>query len=241
MARTKRCLCVECKPATEKTALELIMFAKDKPKNEPKSPKLAKLPPKNKNYLDKEVEKKLNAKFDSMREEIKELETELDDFSIKKHQIGNFSEIGKENFKKVDDLHEHLRPFFEFNKSHQNFKKEANSIPEKEKTETSSINDKPKNVQGGFPTWIFDKIISGKYFDLEMKPSDHPDCSIMSDLIHDTTREEIKKYFGKNREEFKKYSDKNKEEIKKYCDKNREKIKEYIDKRGRQNGFVSTF
>ena len=144
MARNKRCLCVDCKPATEKTALELIMFAKtdsptkEKPKNEPKSPKnhqnLSKLAPKIQNDLAEEkIEKKLNAKLDSLRDEIKELETELglDDFSIKKRQIFShysprISQIAKEEraSRELD-----LRCFF--------VEKEENSIPEKEKADTN--------------------------------------------------------------------------------------------------------
>ena len=81
MPRSKRCLCIDCKPATDKTAMELIMFAKTSPEKELNlsllSSKHTKLAPKFKNDLDEE-DKKLNVKLDSLRDEIKELETELE-------------------------------------------------------------------------------------------------------------------------------------------------------------------
>ena len=89
MPRSKRCLCIDCKPATDKTAMELIMFSEPSPEKEPKSSlvssKLTKLAPKFENDLDEE-DKKLNVKLDSLRDEIKELESEhgLNNLSIKK-------------------------------------------------------------------------------------------------------------------------------------------------------------
>ena len=157
MARTKRCLCVDCKPAKEKTALELVMFAnvspsKNEPKNDPKNE------PKIKKDHDEKEEKKLNAKLDSLRDEVKELESEL----------GLLQKIGKKN----------------------------SIIPEKkENTEAPHrLNDDKK----GFPKWIFDQILAGKYLDMEMQILD-PDCTIMSELIHGKTREQIKKYFDNNK------------------------------------------
>ena len=87
MPRSKRCLCIDCKPATDKTAMELIMFAKTSPEKEINlsllSSKLTKLAPNFKNDLDEE-DKKLNVKLDSLRDEIKELETVC---HIKRQQI----------------------------------------------------------------------------------------------------------------------------------------------------------
>ena len=97
MPRSKRCLCIDCKPATDKTAMELIMFAKTSPEKEINlsslSSKLTKLAPNFKNDLEEE-DKELNVKLDSLRDGIKELETELElnNVLIKKRRripIGN--------------------------------------------------------------------------------------------------------------------------------------------------------
>ena len=74
MARSKRCLCTDCKPAMEKSALELIMFAKNSPeKNKPNKTHFEKSSKMAKNNREDEEEKKIKAKLEPLRSEVKEL------------------------------------------------------------------------------------------------------------------------------------------------------------------------
>ena len=221
MPRSKRCLCIDCKPATDKTAMELIMFSEPSPEKEPKSSlastKLTKLAPKFKNDLDEE-DKKLNVKLDSLRDEIKELESEhgLNNLSIKKqppnpnrqwkkserqllyekisYQIGetfNFKNVGNDKSQKKSMI-----------KNEEKFSTPIEKEEEKTKKIPLSIFDKP--VQGDFPTWILDQIVhEGKYLDVQMQLMD-PNSSMMSEMLHGCTYEGMKKYFDKNKDQIKK-------------------------------------
>ena len=226
MPRSKRCLCIDCKPATDKTAMELIMFSKPSPEKEPKSSlvssKLTKLAPKFENDLDEE-DKKLNVKLDSLRDEIKELESELglNNFSIKKHTqipIGNGKKSERQllyekisyqfgesfNFKNVGNSKE---PCVKSQKKSIIKNEEKFSTPiekEEEKTEKIPLSIFDKPVQGDFPTWILDQIVhEGKYLDVQMQLMD-PNSSMMSEMLHGCTYEGMKKYFDKNKDQIKK-------------------------------------
>ena len=226
MPRSKRCLCIDCKPATDKTAMELIMFSEPSPEKEPKSSlvssKLTKLAPKFENDLDEE-DKKLNLKLDSLRDEIKELESELglNNFSIKKHPripIGNGKKSERQllyekisyqmaetfNFKNVGNNKE---PCVKSQKKSIIKNEEKFSTPiekEEEKTEKIPLSIFDKPVQGDFPTWILDQIVhEGKYLDVQMQLMD-PNSSMMSEMLHGCTYEGMKKYFDKNKDQIKK-------------------------------------
>ena len=208
MPRSKRCLCIDCKPATDKTAMELIMFAKTSPEKELNlsllSSKHTKLAPNFKNDLDEE-DKKLNVKLDSLRDGIKELETELELNNVlikKRHRTPIGNEItGIYGNEKHSELFKNIN-----NKSPKKSLKKAefSTIPtekkvEKTKTPALSIFDKP--VQGDFPTWILDQIVhEGKYLDVQMQLMD-PNSSMMFEMLHGLTFEGMKKYEEKNKKQ----------------------------------------
>ena len=113
MARSKRCLCTDCKPATEKSALELAMFAEiSPPKSQPNKPHFENSSKMTKNDREDQGEiKKLNAKkldVDALRTEVKEL-LNKPEFCKVVNQIlaGNFSDFENllgPDYKRVSDV-----------------------------------------------------------------------------------------------------------------------------------------